>query len=207
ADVGALGEEGVGLVEEEDGVCVLGEGEDAPAVPVTSGRRWPGVNVLPEQIGKRTFEARRPEVYFDPENPEWPETVEIAMQMPKELLSAHGDADAAREAIATEVQRLERKARRKLRELGHGFGTPQSAVQTKFTRRARSFEFFGVLDPTFAAAGDTDAALAIIERNRSFLRDYADCLGRFQRGERDIIWPAGTWKMRVRYRLPTKPPP
>ena len=69
------------------------------------------------------------------------------------------------------------------------------------------FEFLGVLDPTFAAAGDSDAALAIIERNRSFLRDYADCLNRFRRGERDVIWPAGTWKMRVRYGLPTKPPP
>ena len=66
-------------------------------------------------------------------------------------------------------------------------------MQTKFTRRARSFEFFGVLDPTFAAAGETDAALTIIERNRSFLRDYADCLSRFRGGERDIIWPAGTW--------------
>ncbi|MDH5493757.1 MAG: transposase, partial [Myxococcales bacterium] len=174
---------------------------------VPSAPRWPGVKVLPEQTGNLTLEARRPEVYFDPQNPEWPETLQLEVEMPRELLAAHGDADAARHAIAAEVKRLEREARAKMRRLGHGFGTPQSAVQTKITRRARSFEFFGVLDPTFAAAGDTDAALAIIERNRSFHRDHATCLTRHRQGESGIIWPAGTWKMHVARGMPRRAPP
>ncbi|MDH5493411.1 MAG: hypothetical protein OEY14_15770, partial [Myxococcales bacterium] len=55
---------------------------------------------------------------------------------------------------------------------------PKKATGPVFAHRARSFQFLGVLDPTFAAAGDTDAALAIIERKRSFHRDHATCLAR-----------------------------
>jgi len=167
--------------------------------------------VLPEPIGKLTLEARRPEFHFDPQNPDWPETFQLEVEIPRELLAAHGDADAARHAIAAEVRRLEHEARAKMRGLGHGFGTPQSAVQTKITRRARSFVFFGLLDPTFAAAGDTDAALAITERHRRFHRDHATCLARLRQGESGILWPAGAWKMRVVHgmlrRAPRSPAP
>ncbi|MDH5492385.1 MAG: transposase, partial [Myxococcales bacterium] len=40
---------------------------DCGAVP--SARQWPGVIVMPDEVGNKTFHATRPEVYFDPKSP------------------------------------------------------------------------------------------------------------------------------------------
>jgi len=94
-----------------------------------------------------------------------------------------------------------------MREKGLGFGTRTSALQAKHTRRARAYETFGVLNPKFAAAGDKEAAERFIERLLRFRERYADCRRRFLAGERDVIWPIGTWKMHAVHGLPRRAPP
>jgi hypothetical protein len=41
----------------------------------------PGRTVLPQELGRRTWRIERPEVYFDANNPQWPDTVELSLRM------------------------------------------------------------------------------------------------------------------------------
>jgi len=45
------------------------------------------------------------------------------------------------------------------------------------------------------------------QQRRAFVESYEACLARWQRGERDMLWPAGTWKMRVLHAVRCRPPP
>jgi hypothetical protein len=67
------------------------------ANPVKAGlvqyaRDWPGVTVLPHELGRRTFRIERPAVFFDPNNPQWPDVVELSLTLPPthELRAASG---------------------------------------------------------------------------------------------------------------------
>jgi len=173
---------------------------------VRRARDWPGVTVLPEDIGTKEFEVPRPDVYFDPKNPEWPEVAHLKITMPKVLLDAFG-LEGAQHQIAARVAQLEEEAHADARRQGKGFGTPHSAMQCKHTVRASSWEPFGARNPTFAAGGDQEAAQRAREQRRAFLESYQACLSRWQRGERDMLWPAGTWKMRVLHAVRCRPPP
>ena len=52
------------------------------ANPVEAGavryaKDWPGAHTSPRDIGTRVVKAERPTHYFDPDNPDWPELVEL----------------------------------------------------------------------------------------------------------------------------------
>ncbi len=45
---------------------------------VRSPRDWPGAKVLVDDLGRRVVRVRRPDIYIDSKNPQWPEFVELA---------------------------------------------------------------------------------------------------------------------------------
>ncbi|MDH5676852.1 MAG: hypothetical protein OEZ06_32350, partial [Myxococcales bacterium] len=99
------------------------------------------------------------------------------------------------------------KARAERRRRGLAFGTPASAVQSKFTRRSSGYEVFGALRPSVATGGDPEAAEQAREARAHFLSEYARCMALWRAGDRNVIWPSGTWKMRVHHSCPCHPPP
>ena len=50
-----------------------------------------------------------------------------------------------------------------------------------------------------AAASKRWAREEAAQRNRAFVQEYRDCLERWHHGERDVVFPAGTYLMRVRF--------
>lgn len=60
----------------------------------------------------------------------------------------------------------------------------------------------GKRTPTFAAGGDTALLKEGLKRVRAFRESYRDCIRRFLAGARDVIFPAGTYLMRVRFGVP-----
>ncbi len=62
------------------------------------------------------------------------------------------------------------------------------------------------VDPTFATETAEECKEMKRERRR-FLADYRVCLERWNGGERDVVFPAGTVRMRLRHNVPTEPIP
>ena len=57
------------------------------ANPVEAGavryaKDWPGAHTLPSHVGTRVIRVKRPPHYFRPDNPDWPEELELRSEMP-----------------------------------------------------------------------------------------------------------------------------
>ncbi|MCR9193071.1 MAG: hypothetical protein NXI01_10620, partial [Gammaproteobacteria bacterium] len=61
-------------------------------------------------------------------------------------------------------------------------------------------------NPTFATE-TVEERIAMKRERRRFLADYRACLERFNKGERDVVFPAGTVRMRLRHNALTEPIP
>lgn len=166
---------------------------------VRTPRRWPGAKILVDEVGRRVVRVKRPDFYFDPDNPNWPDEVTIPIVMPKMLLEAFGSGDAARRAIQVELDRRVRKAHADNKRSGRGYAGRKRVLKTPHTSRARSYERFGARVPNFAAAGNGAVAARLIQRRRDFLESYRRAWLGWKAGERAIVFPYGTWKMRIHH--------
>lgn len=179
----------------------------ALGLAVRYSKDWPGAKTLAKDIGRRVIRVCRPDVFLDPTNPDWPEWIELVLEMPEELLAYYGSLEAAQEAIEARVKEYEREARERAEREGRAFAGARRVLRTKHTVRAKSHEDFGALNPQFAAAGDADRARVAVERLRSFNSEYDRALASWTAGERDVLFPHGTWWMRVHHGVRCHPPP
>jgi putative transposase len=171
------------------------------ANPVIAGlvRRaceWPGAKVLVDELGRGVLRAKRPDVYFDPTNPAWPDEVELPLLLPPGV--EKGDANAFRHDIAVEVAREEARANAEMLHRGFPMLGPERAATVSPDQRATSIEPLHKRNPTFAVgrgnAESWDRAAAAV---RSFRAAYRNALERWSNGVRSVVFPAGTWWMRV----------
>jgi hypothetical protein len=160
---------------------------------VHNPRDWPGVTVQVDDIGGRVVEAERPDVYFDPENPCWPERAQIEITMPDPIVMTYGERARAvlRAAVAAAIAR----ARELARAAGRFVTGPTSRLfSVSFTKRSRSYEPFGGRNPSFAVSGNREYAARAVAERRSFLQQYRAALDALRRGVRDIVFPEGAWR-------------
>jgi REP element-mobilizing transposase RayT len=174
---------------------------------VRTPRRWPGVKVLIDEVGRRVVRVKRPELYLDPSNPQWPDEVTISIEMPPTLEQAFTSHDACRETMQARLDQLVRKAHADNLREGRGYMGAKRVLKSPHTRRASSYEPFGSRNPTFAVAGNREAARAMILRRRAFHSAYRLAWQRWRRGERDVVFPYGTWKMLHYHAARCHPPP
>ena len=173
---------------------------------VRYSKDWPGVRTSVEDLGNRTVTASRPDFYFDPKNADWDESIELEIEMPECLLDEYR-LELARARVTDRVRENEREAWQEAQKHGIGFMGPRRALRQPHTRRARSYETFGSRNPRFSAAGNVEVAVAVVKRNRKFDADYDEALARWQAGDRDVLFPFGTWWMRVHHGVRCHPPP
>jgi hypothetical protein len=169
--------------------------------PVEAGavryaRDWPGAQTLPGDVGTRVIRVKRPTHYFDPNNSEWPEELELRLEMPVALQLDYGP-ELARARIAERVRDKEHQAWSEVKRTGRSFVGPRRVLKLPHTKRATSYEVFGSLNPQFAAAGNRVAATEAVTRLRAFKAQYQQALARWMDGDREACFPAGTWWMRV----------
>jgi putative transposase len=171
------------------------------ANPVEAGavryaKDWPGAHTLPAHVGTRVIRVKRPPHYFDPNNADWPEAIELPLQMPATLELNYG-ADLARERIAERVCAKQHQAWNKAKRKGLAFVGPRRVLRLAHTKRAQSYEVFGSLNPQFAAAGHRRSATEAVKRLRAFRAQYKRALAKWTAGDRTACFPEGTWWMRV----------
>ncbi len=171
------------------------------ANPVAAGlvrhaREWPGAKVTIGQIGRGELRAKRPSAYFDPLNPQWPEEATLPIALP---LSVEPDStDHFQSEVATELERREAAAQAEVQRRGYRFVGAERANQVSPYERATRFEALRDRNPTFAVGREQGsawrhAATAV----RAFRASYRAAIERWRAGLRDVIFPVGTWWMRV----------
>lgn len=170
------------------------------ANPVQAGlvrhaRDWPGITVLPPELGRRRWKLNRPGVYFRAENPQWPETVELSLTLPPALAKLYR-AEDVRHAVAAELERQERIAHKEIRRRKWRFLGPDRVRRLSPYRRATSFELLRDRNPTFAVGrGQKKVFFRAVAELRAFRRAYRDALEKWRAGLRSVVFPQGTWCM------------
>jgi REP element-mobilizing transposase RayT len=169
---------------------------------------WPGVMTRIEDIGSETVLCiDRPTIYLDPETRRWPDVAELGFAMPAEVVAERGSLEAARAAIRAALDEKVKEAHAEAKRLGETFRGARRATRIPFTSRASSFEPFGERNPTFAAAGDRAAAGRARTTLRAFLTGHAAAFERWRTGDRSVVFPSGTWLMRVLHGAAVAQPP
>jgi hypothetical protein len=171
------------------------------ANPVAAGavryaKDWPGAHTLPRDIGTRVVKVKRPQHYFDPDNDAWPDLIELHLDLPTSLELDYG-RDLTLKRVAARVKEHEHRAWQESKRSGIAFVGARRLLRQAHTKRARSHETFGSLDPQFAAVGNRGAATEAIGRIRAFNSQYDKALAAWTAGTRTVRFPIGTWWMRV----------
>ena len=169
------------------------------ANPVKAGlvrhaRDWPGITVLPHELGRRTWTMKRPEAYFNAKNPQWPDTIELSLTLPPSLRSY--SAEALREAVGEELARQERVAHQEIKKRGWRLLGAERVRRLSPYRRATSFELLRDRNPTFAVGrGHRKVFFQAVAELRAFRRAYRQALEQWRAGLRSVVFPQGTWCM------------
>lgn len=173
---------------------------------VSDPRLWPGVTVGVDDIGSRVVDVARPPMYFDPQNPVWPERATIAIAMPASLTKAHADRarDVLRNAVSAAVEHARAaaaRAHRKLWDIARLCAVP-------FATRAASSEPARERNPTFATGGDPELTRQAVEEQRAFRALYRQARDALKRGLQALPFPEGTWRWcrELLPRLAAQPP-
>ncbi|WP_437617125.1 transposase [Sorangium sp. So ce834] len=171
------------------------------ANPVIAGivehaHEWPGAKVLVRELGCGALRARRPEIYFNPKNPEWTEEATIQITLPPMI--ANSDAERFRSDIAAQLDLHEKRARATLKRQRRGFLGPARAGKVSPYKRATTIEPIRDINPTFAVGrGQPDARNNAIAAIHAFRTSYRKSLEQWRAGVRNTMFPIGTWWMRV----------
>jgi putative transposase len=163
----------------------------AAAGLVRTGREWPGLWTAPEELGVATLTASRPDVFFDPDGG-MPASVELPLTVPDGFESAEDFQALVRGAL----EELEDDARRAMTAAGRRFlGRARVLAQNPFSRPA-SDEPLVNLSPRIAAK-DKWTRIEALSRLVDFLHAYRAAWARMRAGVRDVVFPAGTYRLRV----------
>lgn len=171
------------------------------ANPVLAGlversRDWPGAKVLVEEMGRGAHQAARPSVYFDPANPAWPEVASLPISLPPGIEARN--AEGFRRQVRAELARVEADAREQLQSRRARVLGADRACRISPLVRATSVEGLRERDPSFAAGrGRIDALRHAAGVVRAFRLAYRSALDRWRTGLRNVVFPPGTWWMRV----------
>lgn len=176
--------------------------------PVSAGlvkheHEWPGVTVRSSDIGSKLFVIERPNLYFDPKNPEWPDVVELKITVPPNF-----EPEDFRQQLDDEVRTQRAEAKKDVREKSwRVIGRQRILMQSPY-KRARSFFEYGARTPTLAVGrGNGELLKREIKALQYFRQLYREALEKYKAGITDVAFPEGTWWMRVFHGAKVEPIP
>jgi REP element-mobilizing transposase RayT len=168
----------------------------AAAGLVRRGREWPGLWSAPEQVGAAPMAAPRPATFFRATG-YMPETAELELTVPPGFESAQ----AFRDRLAAATAALEADAAAERSAGGVGFMGPARVRAQRPTARPRGLEPRRNLRPRVGAR-DKWKRIEVLSRLVEFLRGYRDAWHARRAGHADVVFPAGTYLLRVLHDVP-----
>jgi putative transposase len=167
---------------------------------VRRGRKWPGLRSKPEQIGAVEFEFRRPAFFFRPGGI-MPEQVTLALVAPPCFASA---ADF-REALSSALEAREGAAIAERIGRGAGFLGVARVLAQSPEDRPRSVETLGALVPQVACS-DKWRRIEVLARLAEFVNEYRRAWNAWRTGVDGVVFPAGTYLVRLTHGVPCAAP-
>ena len=149
----------------------------------------------------RGSEIEMPDVFFDDDGA-LPDEVTLELTRPP-LFPELDDAALARrlnEAVAGLVQR----ARLDARASGKGFLGAGPVLRQAFSAMPKTLAPRRGLSPRIASK-NTPARIQAIQKLLAFLRDYRAAWHEWRSGNRDALFPAGTYALRIHARVSCAP--
>jgi REP-associated tyrosine transposase len=159
---------------------------------VRSARLWPGLWSAPEQIGGAALQIHRPKHFFDPKGG-LPEVVSLQLTVPAGFESV----DPFRDQLCAAVADRESRA---ARDRGDFVGV-EEVLRRESTSRPSSVEPRRKLRPRVAAR-DPWKRIEALRRVVEFVRAYREAWARRREGDTDVVFPFGTYLLRVVHGVP-----
>ena len=160
---------------------------------VRRGRQWPGLWSAPELVGGAPIEVTRPQHFFDPKG-QLPESTHLEVCVPPGFESSA----AFREALSARLLEHEQRAIRSCS--GEVVGVARVLAQ-RATGRPLPGEPHRRLNPRVAGR-DRRTRIAALDRLLAFYVAYREAWTQWRRGMRHVIFPAGTYLLRVVHGVP-----
>lgn len=172
----------------------------AAAGLVRRGSDWPGLWTGPEQLGT-TITARRPASFFRTGGG-LPEAMDLALELPPGFASA----EAFRRDVADALAQAESHAARERARAGRGFLGIARVLAQKWWARPTGGEPRRELNPRVAAL-DKWKRIEALTRLVDFLKAYRDAWAARRAGVPGVVFPAGTYLLRILHGVPCAAPP
>ncbi len=157
---------------------------------VGSGSAWPGLWSAPSRIGGDAYLVKRPKHFFDPKGG-LPDEVSLQLTPPP----GFGSAEQFRGELAPVLEAREDEAR-SLHQARGGFLGVARVLAQKPTARPAPGEPRRGLNPRVASR-DKWKRIETLGRLVEFLRAYRSAWRARRAGERNVVFPHGTYLLRV----------
>lgn len=157
------------------------------------GSRWPGFTTYSMAFGD-TMGFEKPGRFFDPHNSDLPRVVELCLVRPA-VDQGCSDEHVHRRLMAA-VRRRELEKQREMRMANHRFIGKSRLFRQRWDRVPQMSSRKSGLNPTFASMNKW-ARIAQVRRDRAWEATYAAARDAFRGGVRDVVFPFGTYWMRV----------
>lgn len=153
---------------------------------------WPGINILPSALG-RTIKVKRPPIFFRANGP-LPDEVALKFVVPPGFEHMTLEAFQAKwqQRVEAEEERLQREAA----AAGRKFLGRRAVLKQSRYASATSWEKRRGLKPRIKCK-DKWLRIAAIQRFQQFCIEHRDAFERFKDGVRNVVFPSGTYWMRV----------
>lgn len=188
------------LVSDED---VLDKMAYTIANPTAAGlvrapSEWPGV--VSRGLCER-WDVEMPDVFFDPRG-DMPRTVALRLVRPA-IFGGMSEESLARR-LTQAVEGLLKAASDRLERLGQTFVGPRRILRQMFTRTPSAPAVRRQLKPR-VAAGRLGARVDALRSFAMFVRSYRRAFEAWRTGQRTVLFPAGTYALRIYARVACAP--
>lgn len=163
---------------------------------VAHGRDWPGLWSDPALIAGSVIEAKRPKIFFR-ENGPMPASASLRLAPPPGFERDASFATDLRDRLAD----VEQAAATEMRKARRFFLGAKGVLRQKPTSRPAPGEPRRELNPRVACRAKWKR-VEVLQRLAEFGRAYREALASWRMGVRDVVFPAGTWLMRIHHAVP-----
>lgn len=160
------------------------------------GHLWPGFTTYGWRFGETRY-YRRPDWYYDPDNPENPDVVAITRTRPKIFVELTDDE--LFEKLMDRCRELERDKQAQMKAANRRFMGLKKLSRSKWWKRPSTWENHYTVKPTVASS-DKWKRIAALQQNLRWARAYAKARAEHRAGGKPEF-PCGTFLMRVRYNV------
>jgi putative transposase len=164
---------------------------------------WPGVHSLGHQLRGQPMVATRPKWFFD-EQGGMPERVELVLVRPPEFAHLSDEQWAAK--VLEAVTEAEQKAAEERRRTGKRVLGRKAVLRQSPFSSPKSYAKRRGLRPRVATRNKW-LRIELLQRGKHFTARYGDARERRRRGERDVVFPYGSYELVRRGLVRCEPPP